>query len=193
MKMEFEGLEAARQAVDIVEELETCKMQLEDVERKVGRRGDWVFDKLEDVTMNLANIAHKLFVHSMRDVGLGEGNHNQPPSSSSQPDNEDHEMEDGAKLGENGEHSVRTARICRFGTSCRWRGRCVFYHPEPGMSREKVIIVIQESYVIDIFCWQLLDATPNSTFGSRCERRPFCRFKHPEGNCHLRARGYFKG
>ena len=81
MKMEFEGLEVARQAVDIVEELETCKTQLEDVERKVGRRGDWVFDKLEDVTMNLADIAHKLFVHSMRDVGLGEGNHNQPPSA----------------------------------------------------------------------------------------------------------------
>lgn len=146
--MVFEGMVAARRVVDIVEELAICKKQLEDVERKVERKGDWVFDKLEDVTMDLADIAHKLFTHCMNDAGVGENICKLPPSVSSTscpPDNEDYQMEDiGIKVGENGEHTAKTARICRLGTSCGFaqRGRCAFYHPEPGKSKETVITII---------------------------------------------------
>ena len=159
--MAFEGFVIARQVVILVEELATCKMQLEEVERK----GDWVFDKLEAVTIDLGDIASKLFKHSMNAAGEGKDIYSQPTSASpnlldltrlAKPDNlitACHEMEqiDG-KIEEDGQHGGKAARLCRDGASCNyaWRGKCVFYHPGAGKSRETVIKIIQSLTMINL-------------------------------------------
>ena len=123
--MVFEPLELAAKLVTIVEQLANCKSQLE----KMEKRGEMV---LEGVTLELALIARQLFIQSMNMVvDLSTTPINQIPVKTTTP----------LDCKKEGIFQVtREAPICQYGVHCSFghRGKCSYFHPEPGKSRYKV-------------------------------------------------------
>ena len=139
--MVFQGLDTARQIVELVEHLTECKSQLE--VRKAG--GGSVDVKLEDITLDLADIAHRLFKYSLSTV---EGEEEEQISEEKDlfPDRVSHDVTNlgGGKMDCK---NWKSAKICQFGIKCGFgqRGKCGFYHPEEGKSREPVCTTLKIS------------------------------------------------
>lgn len=159
--MVFQGLETARQIVEMVEHLAECKSQLEDVKAEGGS----VVGKLEDITSDLADIAHRLFKYSLSTV---EGEKDQISEEKVYiPDRLSHGVTN-IGGGEIDRKNWKSAKICQFGIKCGFgrRGICGFYHPEEGKSREPVCTTLKIStqcflLLFPFFrCWMLLQSAP---------------------------------
>lgn len=187
--MVFQGLDTARQIVEIVEHLSECKSQLDDLKPEGGSVGV----KLEDITLDLVDIAHRLFKYSLSTV---QGEEEQITDKKVYiPVSVGHDVDNigAVKMDHT---NWKSAKICQFGVNCGFgrKGICGFYHPEEGKSREPVctFITVTLTHPINSYVFpQMLDATPACTFGPDCKRKPSCRFKHVDSNCHLTARGYY--
>ena len=149
--MVFEPLELAAKLVTIVEQLANCKSQLE----KMEKRGEMV---LEGVTLELALIARQLFIQSMNMVvDLSTTPINQIPVKTTTPldcKNMAVDLSTSTSINQippktstpldckkEGIFQVtREAPICQYGVHCSFghRGKCSYFHPEPGKSRYKV-------------------------------------------------------
>ena len=89
---------------------------------------------LEGVTVELALIARQLFIQSMNMVeDLSTTPINQIPVKTTSP--LDCKKEGNVEV-------TREAAICQYGVQCSFglRGKCSYFHPEPGKSRYKVSV-----------------------------------------------------
>ena len=148
--MVFEPLDLAAKLVTIVEQLASCKSQLEKMEKR-GEMG------LEGVTVELALIARQLFIQSMNMVeDLSTTPINQIPVKTTSPLDCKNMVVDLSTTPinqippktstpldckkEGNVEVTREAAICQYGVQCSFglRGKCSYFHPEPGKSRYKV-------------------------------------------------------
>ena len=113
-----------KQLVVIVEGLASFQQELKELNSCKDSR----VDKLDHITLKLADIAETLFNHwRMEDI----------------PENTSPERENVNKfVNKTEDKNGRPARLCLDGINCAFglRGKCVFFHPETCKNRELVNI-----------------------------------------------------